>query len=83
MFYKPLSKLDIPNKIKASNIEIERVTSTKYLGLILNEHLKWSEHIQQVVEWYRPWVSGNARCLVIKGSRVRFPVGTQVVRSPR
>ena len=36
---------DIPDKIHFDNSSISRSSSVKYLGVILDEHLTWNEHI--------------------------------------
>ena len=40
--------MDIPNTLQIENIIINRITHTKYLGLIIDEQLSWKEHIHQL-----------------------------------
>ena len=47
-FHKKRKKDDIPLKLPElliNNNRIDRVNSTKFLGIILNEHLSWENHI--------------------------------------
>ena len=39
---------NIPNKIDFANYTIERTTTIKFLGIILDEHLTWNQHIIEV-----------------------------------
>ena len=39
---------EIPNLLNFGENTINRVKSVKYLGVTLEEHLNWSEHIQEV-----------------------------------
>ena len=41
-------QMDIPNTLQIENIIINRITHTKYLGLIIDEQLSWKEHIHQL-----------------------------------
>ena len=43
-----LSNLGKDQAIKIGKNQIERVKSTKYLGVYLNENLKWSDHVNQL-----------------------------------
>ena len=47
VFHRSRIKTNDVNVIMQQNI-IERVNSTKFLGLIINDKLKWHEHIRQV-----------------------------------
>ena len=47
VFHRSRIKTNDVNVIMQQNI-IERVNSTKFLGLIIDDKLKWHEHIQQV-----------------------------------
>ena len=47
-FYKAREKDNIPIKLPSLFIndwEIKRITSIKYLGVLIDEHLTWKEHI--------------------------------------
>ena len=39
---------NIPNKIDFANYTIERTSTIKFLGIILDEHLTWNQHIIEV-----------------------------------
>ena len=48
-FHKPSKKDDIPlrlPKLIINNYEIQREESIKFLGVLLDQHLTWKEHIQ-------------------------------------
>ena len=50
-FHKPSKKDDIPlclPKIIINNYEIERKESIKFLGVLLDQHLAWKEHIKLI-----------------------------------
>jgi hypothetical protein len=38
-------KVDLPEPLKVSNVVIERKTETRFLGVILDDKLKWNSHI--------------------------------------
>ena len=40
--------VNLPNKIEFLNFSIDRTTSIKFLGIILDEHLTWNQHITEV-----------------------------------
>ena len=47
-FHKAREKDNIPLKLPSLFIndrEIKRITSIKYLGVLIDEHLTWKEHI--------------------------------------
>ena len=49
LFHKPSKKDDIPirlPKLIINNYEIQREESIKFLGVLLNQHLTWKEHIR-------------------------------------
>ena len=39
---------NIPNSIKCEDIRIHRESQVKYLGLILDEHMRWDSHINEI-----------------------------------
>ena len=48
LFHKAREKDSIPLKLPSlfmSDREIKRITSVKYLGVLIDEHLTWKEHI--------------------------------------
>ena len=48
LFHKACEKDNIPLKLPSlfmSDREIKRITSVKYLGVLIDEHLSWEEHI--------------------------------------
>ena len=48
---KPVKKDNIPLKLPSlfmSDREIKRITSVKYLGVLIDEHLTWKEHISVI-----------------------------------
>ena len=44
MIFSP-HKLDIPHELRISNINIERKTTARFLGVLVNEKLNWTQHI--------------------------------------
>ena len=49
-FHKPSKKHDISlrlPKLKTNNYEIQREESIKFLGVLLDQHLTWKEHIKR------------------------------------
>ena len=49
LFHKPSKTDDLPlllPKVLISDKEVERVGSIKFLGVLLDEHLLWKEHIR-------------------------------------
>ena len=42
------SQLNIPNTLQVDNFIINRISHTKYLGLIIDEKLSWKEHVNQL-----------------------------------
>ena len=49
LFYKPSKTDDLPlllPKVLINDKEVERVGSIKFLGVLLDEHLSWKEHIR-------------------------------------
>ena len=45
---KRLTNIDLPNSICYDNIEIHREPQIKYLGLILDEHMDWISHTNEI-----------------------------------
>ena len=45
---KKREQIDIPNTLQIENVVINRISHTKYLGLIIDEQLSWKEHILQL-----------------------------------
>ena len=42
------TNIDIPDTLQVENLIINRITHTKYLGLIIDERLSWKEHVNQL-----------------------------------
>ena len=47
LFYKPQKRVKIP-KLTINNTNIECVGEFSYLGLMLNKHLNWKQHITKI-----------------------------------
>ena len=47
LFYKPQKRVKIP-KLTINNTNIECVDEFAYLGLLLNKHLNWKQHITKI-----------------------------------
>ena len=51
LFHKKLVRHNIPLKLpdfKIANNSIERTTSTKFLGVIIDENITWEDHINSI-----------------------------------
>ena len=51
LFHKPSKIYDLPlllPKVLINDKEVERVGSIKFLGVLLDEHLSWKEHIRYI-----------------------------------
>ena len=62
LFDKVCQKDSIPLKLPSlfmSDTEIKRITSVKYLGVLIDEHLTWKEHITAIENK----ISKNLGCL--------------------
>lgn len=64
-------------QVTFQNKVIERVKSFRYLGLILDEHLSFEEHSQQVAKSIRPWAA------VINRLKKRLPRAQLFYQSKR
>ena len=42
------ANINLPNSIRCGDIEINRESKVKYLGLILHEHLTWDDHTNEI-----------------------------------
>ena len=45
-----INKMDVLPTVKINNQHIKRVKCTKVLGVQLDEHLKWTQHIEYIVK---------------------------------
>ena len=45
---KRCKNINLPESISCGDIKINRESNVKYLGLILNEHLSWDEHTNEI-----------------------------------
>lgn len=52
MLFRSKRMPDLDIRLNSNCSEIERVTSTKYLGVVLDEKLSWKPHIQHIVKKY-------------------------------
>ena len=48
IFSSGKKKINYSKKLYICDKEINAVTSTKFLGVIIDQHLKWSEHISHI-----------------------------------
>ena len=49
IFHNRQKKIDIVQKINIDKNQIDQVCSTKFLGVLINENLTWSDHISAVL----------------------------------
>lgn len=62
LIFKPTRKPELDLSMKFNNTEIERVQSTKYLGIILDEKLSWKPHIEKISKKVYPIIGAIRRC---------------------
>jgi hypothetical protein len=74
IFYQKNKNIPNPDPLIVRNAEIERVTKTKYLGLILDEKLSWNEHIEYIKTKIRPFISMLRRTSYLLPSTTRLSV---------
>jgi Reverse transcriptase (RNA-dependent DNA polymerase) len=74
IFYQKNKNIPNPDPLIVRNAEIERVTKTKYLGLILDEKLSWNEHIEYIKTKIRPFISMLRRTSYVLPSTTRLSV---------
>ena len=48
IFKSSRKRINLPKSIEFLNFKIERTSSIKFLGIILDEHLTWDQHINSV-----------------------------------
>ena len=48
MIFSPKNNIVIHNSLKINDIELERVTYTKFLGVIVDQNLTWKEHVNLI-----------------------------------
>ena len=46
-----------PDSIKYGDIQIQRESKVKYLGIILHEHLNWDEHTNEICKKFKCFFS--------------------------
>jgi hypothetical protein len=56
IFRKPSSTIILPKKLAFQNEYIGRVASCKFLGLKMNEHLTWDDHVDDVLKGLTPLI---------------------------
>lgn len=61
MLFRSKRKPDLDLKIKTESYEITRVSSTKYLGVVLDEDLSWKSHIQKISSKVNPIIGAIRR----------------------
>lgn len=49
-------------KLNINNVELEQVTKIRYLGLIVDDRLSWSDHIDHVTDKVVPMISAIFKC---------------------
>ena len=54
IFHSIHKKIPIIPLIKINNISIDKVTDFDFLGLTLNENMKWHYHINKNFIYYQP-----------------------------
>ena len=48
MIFNPHIRSELNTTVKINNIVIDRVSSITFLGVEMNEHLNWKDHISQI-----------------------------------
>lgn len=62
MLFKQKNKTVCNVDIKIDNIAIEKINTVKYLGLVLDEYLSWSGHIEHIKNKIIPLIGAIYRC---------------------
>jgi hypothetical protein len=67
-------KIPQPNLLLVRGAEIERVKYTKYLGLIIDDKINWSEHVSYIKTKIRPFLALLRRTTYLIPSSTRLSV---------
>jgi Reverse transcriptase (RNA-dependent DNA polymerase) len=57
IFQQKNKQIPIPQPLLVHGVEIERVSKSKYLGLILDNKLNWTDHINYIKSKIKPFLS--------------------------
>ena len=49
IFHNRQTKISLGSKILINSVTIEQVSFTKFVGVIINENLTWSNHISAII----------------------------------
>jgi hypothetical protein len=70
LFHFRQKKITDQVTLKIDNTEIERATSTKFLGVIIQENLSWSNHISTII------TKINKNTGILRALQYKLPTGT-------
>lgn len=62
MVFKPKRKENIEIKLEGPNYKLERVKTTKYLGVTLDENFTWEPHIEAIKKKVSPIIGALKKC---------------------
>lgn len=48
--------------VRMNNVKLNRVSSVKYLGLVVDDRLDWSEHVNKISDKIIPMIAATYRC---------------------
>ena len=72
MLFKQKNTPESLMNIQINNHNITRVTSTKYLGLVIDDKLTWTEHIQKLHNKITPMIGALFRCTEYLNNKNRY-----------
>ena len=73
IFHNRQKKIDIVPKIIIDKNQNDQVRSTKFLGVLINEYLTWSDHISAVLTPLTAAIRGSGYKLFVKWRRYPGP----------
>lgn len=62
LLFKEKNKKNIELKLQINGRNIQRATSVKYLGVVIDEKLSWAEHIDKLEKKIYPLIGALRRC---------------------
>lgn len=62
MLFKQKNKKEIQPNIEINNSPIQRVSNTKYLGMVVDDKLSWENHVDLICGQINPMIGAIRRC---------------------
>ena len=74
MLFKQKNK-HVPNiSVRLNNVELEKVCNIKYLGLVLDEGLGWSAHVDHITNKIIPLVGALHKCKYFLSKNAKYQI---------